>query len=389
MAQLLHLKKAKLEVADIFRHHMEDYRKSYRLGPQHRKIVSDITRCRTAYLGGRIERCTHCGTQRITYRSCRNRHCPTCQHIPRERWLEARKAELLPTQYFHLVFTLPHELNAMVLRNKTVMLNILFQSVSRTLLCFGQNELGGKLGFMAILHSWDQPLNAHFHCLVAGGAVSADGSQWIPCQHNYLFNQEALSRVFRAKFMELTSRAFERGKLNLTGSYPQLKNTLYYKTWVVSVRNPIKRPQDVLQYLARYTHRVALANSRLLALKDSTVTFTYKDRQNNRTAHQTISAVEFIRRFLLHSLPQSFVRIRHFGFLANRNRMGNLNKIRQLMGLSAQAQQHRASLEEMMLKLTGIDITLCPCCKKGTMRVVTEIPKYRAPPPNLRAFAPG
>ncbi len=384
-------KKAKLHVADIFRHHMEDYRKSYRLGPQDRKIVSDITRCRTAYLGGHIERCTHCGTQRITYRSCRNRHCPTCQHIPRERWLEARKAELLPTQYFHLVFTLPHQLNAMVLRNKTVMLNILFQSVSRTLLCFGQNELGGKLGFMAILHSWDQPLNAHFHlhCLVAGGAVSADGSQWIACQHNYLFNQEALSRVFRAKFMELTSRAFERGKLNLTGSYPQLKNTLYDKTWVVSVRDPIKRPQDVLQYLARYTHRVAIANSRLLALKNSTVTFTYKDRQNNRTAHQTISAVEFIRRFLLHSLPQSFVRIRHFGFLANRNRMGNLNKIRQLMGLSAQAQRHRASLEEMMLKLTGIDITLCPCCKKGTMRVVTEIPKYRAPPPNLRAFALG
>ena len=388
MAQL---KKAKLQVADIFRHHMEDYRKSYRLGPQHRKIVSDITRCRTAYLGGHIERCTHCGTQRITYRSCRNRHCPTCQHIPRERWLEARKAELLPTQYFHLVFTLPHQLNAMVLRNKTVMLNILFQSVSRTLLCFGQNELGGKLGFMAILHSWDQPLNAHFHlhCLVAGGAVSADGSQWIPCRHNYLFNQEALSRVFRAKFMELTSRAFERGKLNLTGSYPQLKNTLYDKTWVVSVRDPIKHPHDVLQYLARYTHRVAIANSRLLALKDSTVTFTYKDRQNNRTAHQTISAVEFIRRFLLHSLPQSFVRIRHFGFLANRSRMGNLNKIRQLMGLSAHAQRHRASLEEMMLKLTGIDITLCPCCKKGTMRVVTEIPKYRAPPPNPRACALG
>jgi len=279
----------------------------------------------------------------------------------------------------------------MVLGNKTVMLNILFQSVSRTLLCFGQNELGGKLGFMAILHSWDQPLNAHFHlhCLVAGGAVSANGSQWIACRHNYLFNQEALSRVFRAKFMELTSRAFERGALHFTGNYSQLKNTLYDKTWVVSVRDPIKRPQDVLQYLARYTHRVAIANSRLLARKDNSVTFTYKDRQTNRTDHQTISAVEFIRRFLLHSLPKGFSRTRHFGFLANRSRMGNLNIVRQLMDLPAQAQQHRASLDEMMLKLTGIDITLCPCCKKGTMRVVTEIPKYRAPPPNLRTFALG
>jgi hypothetical protein len=238
MAQL---KKAKLHVADIFRHHMEDYRKSYRLGPQDRKIVSDITRCRTAYLGGHIERCTHCGAQRITYHSCRNRHCPTCQHI---------------------------------------VLNILFQSVSKSLLCFGRNELGGKLGFMAILHSWDQHLKAHvhLHCLVAGGALSADGSQWIACQHNYLFNQEALSRVFRGKFMELTTRAFRRGALHFTGSYSQLKNTLYDKTWVVSVRDPIKRPQGVLQYLARYTHRVAIANSRLVALKKGTVTFTYKHR---------------------------------------------------------------------------------------------------------------
>ena len=189
--------------------------------------------------------------------------------------------------------------------------------------------------------------------------------------------------------MDLMSRAFERGKLRFTASYPQLKNTLYEKTWVVSVRDPIKRPQGVLQYLARYTHRVAIANSRLLALKDRSVTFTYKNRQKNRTDQETISAVEFIRRFLLHSLPQGFVRIRHFGFLANRNRMKNLNGIRQLMGLSTQVQPHSASLDEMMLKLTGIDITLCPCCKRGKMRMVAEIPKYAARPPNLRAYALG
>jgi len=389
MAQLIPLKvkKPQLEVADILRHHIEEYRKSHILSPQHRKIVSDLICCRTAYLGGHIHRCSHCGAQRITYHSCRNRHCPKCQHIPRERWLEARKEELLPTEYFHIVFTLPHELNAIVCNNKAVMLNILFKSVSQTLLCFGQNELGGKLGFIAILHTWDQRLKTHFHlhCLVAGGAVSTDGTRWIPCRHSYLFNHEALSRVFRGKFMEHMRDIFQGGKLHFTGNYPQLKERLYHKSWVVSVREPIKSPEQVLEYLARYTHRVAIANSRLLAIKDGTVTFKYKNRQRNQMNQEIISAVDFIRRFLLHSLPQGFVRIRHFGFLANRNRMDNLTKIQQLMGLAAQAQQHRASLEEMMLKLTGIDITLCPCCKKGKMRLVAEIPKYASRPPNLRA----
>ena len=297
--------------------------------------------------------------------------------MPRERWLNKRKEELLPATYYHVVFTLPHKLNSIILNNKKVMLNILFKAVSQTLLAFGKNELDGKLGFIAILHTWDQRLNTHFHlhCLVAGGAVSSDWARWIPCD-TYLFNEEALSLVFRGKFMEQMSRTVLGGKLPFAGSYQQLKENLYGKNWVVSVREPIKRPQYVLEYLARYTHRVAIANSRLVQLKDGNVTFRFKDRKANQVKHKTITAVEFIRRFLLHRLPQGFVRIRHYGFLANRNRKDNLAKIRRLLGLSVVQVEKKASIEEMMLKLTGIDITLCPCCKKGKMRLVAEIPKY-------------
>jgi hypothetical protein len=377
MAQIIKLEKDQLEVAHLLRKHIGDYKQSYPLWPEQRKIVSDIVNCRTAYLGGHLEQCNHCGVYRIKYHSCRNRHCPKCQQMPRERWLKKRKAELLPTTYFHVVFTLPHELNPIMLNNKKVMLSILFKAVSQTLLAFGKNELGGKLGFIAILHTWDQRLKAHFHlhCLVAGGAVSSDWARWIPCD-SYLFNEEALSLVFRGKFMEHMSRTVQGGKLPFAGSYQQFKEKLYGKKWVVSVREPIKHPEYVLEYVARYTHRVAIANSRLVELKDGSVTFKYKDRRNNRLAKITISAVEFIRRFLLHSLPKRFVRIRHYGFSANRNRKDNLAKIRRLLGLSVLKAEKDPSIEEMMLKLTGIDITLCPRCKKGKMRLVAEIPKY-------------
>jgi len=305
--------------------------------------------------------------------------------VPRERWLESRKDEILPTSYFHVVFTLPHELNPVILNNKELMLNILFKAASQTLLSFGENELGGKLGFIATLHSWDQQLKAHFHlhCLVAGGAVSKDGSSWRPLKGNYLFNQQALSLVFRGKFMEHMERACRRENLKFAGDqYKKLKARLYEKNWIIDVRDPVKKPDHVLEYLARYTHRVAIANSRIKELKDGMVTFTYKNRKKGRTEALTITAVEFIRRFLLHSLPKSFVRIRHYGFLANRNRSKNLTAIRRLMGVSDPSEKHFASVEEMMHKLTGIDISLCPGCHKGKMQLFLEIPKGVARPPN-------
>jgi len=385
MTQIIKPEKKTPEIADILHHHLDDYKAEYPLWPEHRKIVFDLLNCRTAHLGGHIERCDTCGAVRITYHSCRNRHCPKCQHMPRERWLEKRKDEILPVSYFHVVFTLPHELNTVILNNKRVMFNILFAAASKTLLTFGKNELNGTPGFLAILHTWDQKIKTHFHlhCLVAGGVVSEDKKRWFSVSNDYLFNEEALSRVFRGKFIERLERVRKTGALKFTGeAYGNFKNMLYSKNWVVSVRDPVKRPEHVLEYLARYTHRVAIANSRIKSLKDGMVTFTAKDRKKKRTETITISAVEFIRRFLLHSLPRGFVRIRHYGFLANRNRNEYLNAIRDLMDVSAPPEKEVASLEEMVLQLTGTDITTCPCCSKGKMHFFAEIPKGRARPPS-------
>jgi hypothetical protein len=390
MSQIILPEKDRLAIADILRKHIADYQGQYPLYSEKRKIVYDLLNCRTAYLGGHIDRCSHCGAMRLVYHSCRNRHCPTCQHMPRERWLEKRRTEILPVKYFHVVFTLPHELNPIVLSHKKVMLAILFKAASRTLLTFGENALGGKLGFIATLHTWDQQLRAHFHlhCLVAGGALSKDGSCWTPCKGNYLFNEHALSLVFRGKFMERMGMACQHGDIKLSGDeYNRLKAGLYEKNWIIDVRDPVNNPEHVLQYLARYTHRVAIANSRIIALKDGMVTFMAKNRKKNSTETITLSAVEFIRRFLLHSLPGGFVRIRHYGFLANRNRSANLKAIHQLMGLPDPAEKQIASVELIMRELTGIDITLCPCCHKGKMQLFSEIPQARARPPNPLAFA--
>ena len=392
MAHIIKPEKRTPEVADILHHHMDDYKAVYPLWPEHRKIVSDLLNCRTAHLGGHIERCNICGAMRITYHSCRNRHCPKCQHVPRERWLEKRKDEILPTSHFHVIFTLPHELNTVILNNKKVMLNILFTAASKTLLTFGKDKFNGTLGFLAVLHTWDQKLKAHFHlhCLLAGGAVSKDKERWLPVKNDYLFNEEALSRVFRGKFMERMGHARKTGMFKFTGkAYGNFKRLLYTKNWVVSVRDPVQRPEHVLEYLARYTHRVAIANSRIKKLENGMVFFTAKNRKKQKTETITITAVEFIRRFLLHSLPKGFVRIRHYGFLANRNRNENLNAIRQLMGLPAPLEKKITPIEEMMLQLTGIDITVCPCCSKGKMQFFAEIPKGRARPPNPVACSMG
>ena len=393
MTQIIKLPTTPLQVADILRIHLSDYRQSYSLFPEQQKVVSHLINCRTEKLGGRIQRCDTCALVRILYHSCRDRHCPTCQQIPRERWCQDRTREILPVPYYHVIFTLPHVLNPIVLSNKTVMFNLLFKSVSKTLLQFGKNTLGGKLGFIAVLHSWDQKLNAHFHlhCLVAGGAFSAKQNRFKPCSRKFLFSQKALSVVFRGKFVALMMRALRSGKLGFWADLKPFKDKLYTHKWVVSVRDPINNPKHVLEYLARYTHRVAIANSRLESLKNAMVTFRYKDRKNNTTKRLKIDAVEFIRRFLLHILPDRFHRIRHYGFLANRYRNENLSNIRKLMGLSDMPEKKNLSVEQMMLKLTGTDITRCPCCNQGKMTLVGEIPKtagkhtdYRIRPPNCR-----
>jgi hypothetical protein len=275
-------------------------------------------------------------------------------------------------------------LNTIILKNKSLMLNMLFKAVSQTLITFCENQLGGKPGFVAVLHSWDQQLKAHFHlhCLVAGGALCKKTKRWIPSKKDYLFNQKALSLVFRGKFIEQLSRTVKRGKLRIAEGYHQYKKRLYKHKWVVSVREPIKQPQHVLQYLARYTHRVAIANSRITASQKGMVTFRYKDRKKHTQKKATISAVEFIRRFLLHALPRGFVRIRHYGFLANRNRTANLNLLRGLLHCHQKLLKITTSLRQMMLKLTGVDITLCPRCLKGKMLLVADIPRHSPKYPN-------
>ena len=386
-----------LEVADILREHIAEYQSNYPLYSDQYQIVYDLLNCRTAYLGGHIERCDHCGAGRVTYHSCRNRHCPKCQSMPRERWLEARKKELLPVIYFHTVFTLPHELNAIIFINKKVMLDILFKAASETLLSFAENPhngLGGKLGFIAIVHTWDQLLNAHYHlhCLIPGGALSEDWTSWIPCKNQYLFNEEALSLVFRGKYIDYMTQAYQSGQLRFSGisaayqrpeGFQELRDILYAKPWVVNVQTPINRPEGVLEYLGRYTHRVAISNHRLISLKDGVVTFIYKNRETKEMKQTTISAVEFIRRFLLHVLPKGFVRIRHFGFLANRNKAEHIEKLRRVFELPLDTEtDDPQSIEELVHKLTGIDLTLCPCCKRGTMILVGELPKYTGICPN-------
>jgi hypothetical protein len=377
--------KSNNRIADILRSHITDYQKQYHLHPEQYKVVFDILNCRTRYLGGHVERCNVCGTERHIYHSCRNRHCPTCQQLPREQWLAARKSEILPVSYFHNVFTLPHKLNPIILLNKKVMLNLLFQSTAETLTTFAENEMGGKLGFLTILHTWDQLLKPHFHlhCLVPGGAVTENGTKWIPCKRNYLFNMEALGLVFRGKFIYHMSRAFNKGLLKFPGgpltpyAFKSLKKSLYEHKWVVDVRESFQNPEHVIEYLGRYTHRVAISNSRIRSFKNGEVTFTYKDRKTNQKKEKSIGAVEFIKRFLRHTLPKRFVRIRHYGFLSNRNKERNLSAVRRIMGVPARKKPEAATtVQEAMQNLIGIDITVCPCCRKGRMCFERELTKY-------------
>ena len=375
------------EVADIFRVHGEAYRKSHPSPRSHLKVMRAIERCRTASLGGHIQQCDSCGFQRQAYNSCRNRHCPKCGSLDKARWLEDRKAELLPVGYFHLVFTLPHELNPLALSNKKVVCDILFKAVSQTLLEFARTRLGGLLGFICVLHTWDQTLRDHFHlhCLIPAGALAFDHSHWIPAREGFLFPVRALSLVFRAKFLDLLQIACTKDQLRYVGrcaplgqpkAFQQFTRSLAAKKWVVYAKRPFSVPDKVLDYLGRYTHRVAISNNRILSLDQGRVAFSYRDRKNdNRLRSMTLESDEFIRRFLLHVLPDGFMRVRHFGFLANRSKKQNLAQCRELLGVETQPPRTpKKSAREVMLDVTGINVALCPVCKVGTLIVIAELP---------------
>jgi predicted Zn-ribbon and HTH transcriptional regulator len=382
------------EVADIFRTYGPQYREKVSLPRSHLKVMRAIETCRTAELGGHLERCDSCGFERNAYNSCRNRHCPKCQSLARAQWLQERQAELLPVEYFHLVFTLPHELNPLTLGNKKVIFDLLFQVVGATLEEFAanpQNGLGGRIGFTAILHTWDQRLLDHFHlhCVVPGGALSFDGRRFLRAKRGYLFPVKALSRVFRGKFIDALKKIYAKDQiafpkritsLGTEEGFSRLVDQLWQKEWVVYSKAPFDGPEKVLEYLGRYTHRVAISNHRLVNVAEGLVTFRYRDRRDrDQLKETTLSAHEFIRRFLLHVVPSSFKRIRHFGFLANRCKKRNLAQCRELLGLPAGLPEiAEETLQERMLRLTGVDITQCPRCQQGRMVRVMELPLHSA-----------
>ncbi len=336
----MHRSSYSLEVADIFRAFGPAYRHIHgrQMPIRHLRTMRAIEVCRTAELGGHVDECDHCGALRISYNSCRNRHCPKCQSLEKERWLEARKKDLLPTGYFHLVFTLPEFVRSLALRNQKVVYNLLFQAVSQALaeLAKEPKYLGAEIGFTAILHTWSQTLidHPHIHCIVTGGGLALDGKRWISFRKGFFMPVKVLSRLFRGKFLAFLRKAYDSGKLAFPGkiahleeksSFQKMLTGLYEQEWVVYCKPPFKNAEKVLDYLGRYTHRVALSNDRIIKLKDNQVTIKYRDSDDhNKIKGMSLDAFEFIRRFLLHVLPDQFVKIRHYGILSPRSRKKKL-----------------------------------------------------------------
>jgi hypothetical protein len=373
-----------LEVAHIFRRYGEPYRQEHRLSRPQLRVMRAIEICRTAALGGHVEACDQCGARTIRYNSCRNRHCPKCQGLEKQRWLEQRCGELLPVPYFHVVFTVPEELNPLALVNPEWFYNLLFDSASKTLLEIAADpkHLGARIGVLAVLHTWSQTLllHPHVHCIVPGGGLSPDRQRWLASRPDYFLPIQVLSRLFRGKFLAEVKAAWKSGRLRLPqtlrdpSSFQNQLDRLYRKSWVVYSKPPFGSPEQVLAYLARYTHRVALSNHRLVRLAEDQVTFTYKDyAQRARVREMTLPAGEFIRRFLLHVLPERFVRIRYYGLLANRHRAGHLERCRELLGQPAAESREPEDWQSRCTRLTGRDPTLCPVCGQGHLRRVEDL----------------
>jgi predicted Zn-ribbon and HTH transcriptional regulator len=348
----------KPEVADVFRIYGKQYRSTHPVSYEQKKVMGHIQVCRSAVLGGHIEECNQCGFERNAYNSCRDRHCPKCQTLVKEQWINDRRAEVLPCGYFHLVFTLPHKLNPIL------------QAFAKD----PKWHLHGKLGFIAVLHTWSQKLMDHFHlhCLIPAGVLSFTKDSWIPANESFLFRVESLAKEFKKRYLDYLTTAYRKAQLIFPGDtekfasphgFSQLLQSLLEATWIAYAKRPFAGPEQVLEYLGRYTHRVAITNNRIISIDNGMVTFTYRDRQdNNEIKTMSLTADKFIRRFLLHILPRGF--IRHAVAL-----------IRRLLGVNTNAEKTKETIPEMMLRLTGSDITCCPRCKKGTMTIIKKLPR--------------
>jgi Putative transposase/Transposase zinc-binding domain len=373
-----------LEVADLVRAAGDAFIERNRQWIRwvHIKVLRAIGQCRTAALGGHLDQCTRCGHRAISFNSCRNRHCPKCQIAARERWIAARRRELLPTRYIHIVFTLPHRLVPLALQNKKLIYDLLFRSSAETLLEVARNRrhLGAEIGFFSVLHTWSQQLSLHphVHCVVPAGGLSLDHTRWVRSRKNYFLPKKVLREVFRGKFVGALKQAFQSGQLNFQGDLKLLAQPkifaawlrpLYRQDWVVYLKRPFGGPEYVLHYLGCYTHRVAISNHRLVSFTDGQVTFRWRDSaDHNKQKLRTLSLDEFLRRFLLHVLPTGFVRIRHFGFLANRRRATTLPLCFQLLG-----SRHESPTEQRSPSTADSpDIYRCPNCG-GPMAIIDSI----------------
>ncbi len=392
-----------LEVADIFRAHGPAWREAQagHLSLGQLKVMSAIERCRTAALGGHVAQCEDCTHTRIAYNSCRNRHCPKCQGAAAKDWLAAREAELLPVPYCHVVFTLPAQIADIAYQNKAQVYDILFKATAETLLGIAADprHLGARIGFTAVLHSWGSALthHPHLHCIVPGGGISLDGERWVSCRPRFFLPVRVLSRLFRRLFLERLAAAHDAGRLKFFGDHAHLADALAFARylrplrkveWVVYAKPPFGGPEAVLAYLSRYTHRVAISNSRLIVLDDKQVTFKWKDyRAKDGDVHKTMALPipEFIRRFLIHVLPPGFHRIRHYGLFANGGRTNNLARVRKLLQVPA-PQDQPENIDTN--KDDGVQTLPHPCPSCGGRMIVIETfePGHapRAPPPSKR-----
>ncbi len=369
------------ELQDIFQQYGQSFLHNRKLPKNVRKAMSAIERCRTGALGAHTDTCDECGYSRISYNSCRNRHCPKCQTLTKERWIEARKEDLLNVKYFHVVFTIPDTLNGMAFQNQEIIYAILFKSVSETLteLAADKKYLGAKLGITSILHTWGSSLvlHPHIHCVVPGGGLNCI-NQWVNSKKKFFIPVRVLSRKFRGKFLYYLKQAYTQNELVFHGkqkylasdsSFQNLVSTLYQDEWVVYCKPPFKNAGCVVEYLGRYTHRVAISNSRILKLEDGKVTFKWRDyREGKKEKVMTVTAGEFIRRFLLHILPSRFTKIRHYGLLASINKTTRLKLCKKLTGTPEKPKpKEKASYLQLLMKLTGKDFSICPCCGLGRL----------------------
>jgi predicted Zn-ribbon and HTH transcriptional regulator len=391
------------DVAEIFREYGKEYLEKHKQPVYVLKAIGAIEKCRTSSLGGHVDKCDTCGHKRISYNSCRNRHCPKCQSLAREKWIAEREKELLPVKYFHIVLTIPGELNRIAIRNKKVVYDILFKAGSETLLKLSRDEkhLGGETGIIAVLHTWGQNLmeHPHLHCIVPGGGLSEDKNKWFNPKRtkkkNFFIHVNVISDLFKKKFLSYLKKSYKRGELQFTGTieamreirvFNKLLNELYSRKWITYCKQPFGGAEQVINYLGRYTHRVAISNHRIKSIGDGKVTFSYKDyRDCNKTKEMTLEADEFIRRFLLHILPDNFYKIRYYGILSSRKKKIQLTRCRQILGVKENKEiSTTKSWKEILYELTGVDVNRCPKCKKGRMILFERIISVKAtanPPP--------